>query len=144
MQPPRPHAARTAGRVNVSSADVYRAIHNELASVPQQPKVQSPAAAAARQLQAVLAERHQILADVNQDERLAFVSVAPGLLVLSNGLTFQWLSGERDARGPLMAYGPASDPITAGLRIAARYDQIMKDRPPHPLDRVPRELINPI
>lgn len=123
------------------TASAYLSIVDDLTGLPARRDV-SPAAAAAFRLQAVLAERHAIESDVHQGDRVAFISVAPGLLVTTDSRTFQWLTGERDARGPLMAGGPAQDPITAALRIAARYDQIMKARPPREL--VPRELLNPI
>ncbi|MCC5582024.1 hypothetical protein IMZ11_41140 [Microtetraspora sp. AC03309] len=106
------------------------------------PRRPDAAAAAAIRLQAALGDRHEIHADVHQGDQVAFVSVARGLLVLTAKGQYQWPTGERDARGPIYAAGPADDPVTAALRIAARYDQIMKDQPPANL--VPDSMRNPI
>ncbi|WP_433357694.1 hypothetical protein ACQP25_44790 (plasmid) [Microtetraspora malaysiensis] len=124
----------------MTHADLYRAIVDDLTSPSAEQKV-PPAAVAANRLRNALAG-HQIFADVNHDDRIAFVSVAPGLLVLSDGKTFKWPTGERRAGIAVMARDPVTDPVTAASHIAARYGQIMQGQPQEA--PVPDSMRNPI
>ncbi|MCC5580567.1 hypothetical protein IMZ11_33615 [Microtetraspora sp. AC03309] len=129
------------GTATMMRADAYLAVVRDLPAQTAQAD-RNPAATAARRLQRALRLRHEILTDVHQGDRVAFVSVAHGLLVVTNGRWYRWPTGERDARGPLMAQGPASDPITAADRVAERHAKIMKLHPP--ADPIPDSMRNPI
>ncbi|MGC5009837.1 hypothetical protein ACLQ2R_03635 [Streptosporangium sp. DT93] len=85
---------------------------------------------AAQALKAALG-RCGIGADVSGGYELAVVSVWRGLTVWSDGLTFWWATGQRDAERGRVLYArhTAQEPDQAAQKVAFRYADLRKNRP---------------
>ncbi|MEV4164252.1 hypothetical protein [Nonomuraea dietziae] len=86
------------------------------------------AAQAAEWLQGALADIG-VRADVNLGDGVALVSVWVNLLVWTDGNAYSWWSGKvRSGSGRrIYAFNPATDPVTAARRVAARREELRQD-----------------
>lgn len=76
-------------------------------------------------------EEYGIASDVHDGYGLALVSILGGLVVWSDGWNYWWrVSWSAEYRRVVYAWHPTTEPARAARRVALRYAELRRRRPP--------------